>query len=422
MFGFQTAHAVLSAALSNQRMAFTTGDIIKGIVALLVFGSIAVFVVVRSIQKAEDPALVTFKWVLTAGVLFVMFHWAGPLMLNNPFVGVPSVAACGLVLAIIWGQNIGGLIAKPFTNLYDGGNVAPDPTPLYSVALARQKQARYLEAMDEVNKQLARFPTDVEGQFLLAQIQAEGLKDLPAAEMTIQNFCEQSGHAPQNIVFARYSMADWYLAIGHDPESARRQLELVIEALPGTELALGAAQRIAHLATPEMLLPPEERRKFIVTEGREQLGLVKSYERFQPKEKDPAEQAAEYVKHLEANPMDNEAREKLAVLYVDHYGRLDLATGELEQLIAEPNQPGRLVVHWLNLLADLQVRAGADYETVRQTLQRIIDRDPKLAAAEIARNRLGLLKLELKGKEKNRAVQLGSYEQNIGLKRGLSGR
>ena len=44
----------------------------------------------------------------------------------------------------------------------------------------------------------------------------------------------------------------------------------------------------------------------------------------------------------------------------------------------------KLVVHWLNLLADLQIRCGSDYETVRQTLQRIIDRDPKLAAADIA--------------------------------------
>ena len=63
-------------------------------------------------------------------------------------------------------------------------------------------------------------------------------------------------------------------------------------------------------------------------------------------------------------------------------------------MIEQPNQPGRLVVHWLNLLADLQIRSGADHETVRQTLQRIIDRDPNAAAAEIARNRLGLLKLE----------------------------
>src|SRR5690348_18087515 len=55
--------------------------------------------------------------------------------------------------------------------------------------------------------------------------------------------------------------------------------------------------------------------------------------------------------HLEQHPLDTEAREKLAVIYADHYHRLDMATDELEQLIQQPNQPSRLVVRWLNLLA-----------------------------------------------------------------------
>jgi len=96
-----------------------------------------------------------------------------------------------------------------------------------------------------------------------------------------------------------------------------------------------------------------------------------------------------------------------------------MATGELEQMIGQPNQPGKLVVHWLNLLADLQIRHGAGYEAVQQTLQRIVDRAPDGAAAEMARHRLALLKLEMKSKEKSQAVKLGSYEQNIGLKRSL---
>jgi hypothetical protein len=77
-----------------------------------------------------------------------------------------------------------------------------------------------------------------------------------------------------------------------------------------------------------------------------------------------------------------------------------------------------LLVHWLNLLADLQIRAGADYPTVCQTLQRIVDRDPSLAAAEIARKRLALLKLEIKANENKAPVKIGTYEQNIGLKKG----
>jgi len=136
------------------------------------------------------------------------------------------------------------------------------------------------------------------------------------------------------------------------------------------------------------------------------------------KEIDPADLAVDYVKHLEQHPQDTEAREKLAVIYADHYKRLDLAADQLEQMITQPNQPHRLVVHWLNLLADLQIRSGSDYETVKQTLERIVELGPELAAAGIARNRLSILKLEMKGKKEKEPVKMGVYEQNIGLKHG----
>jgi hypothetical protein len=214
-------------------------------------------------------------------------------------------------------------------------------------------------------------------------------------------------------------MADWHLAIGQDREAAQRILEQVSQQLPDSEFSLSAAQRIAHLADREMLMSSHDRRKLILKEGVQNIGLLPRSDHFRPAETDPGLVATEYVKHLEQHPLDTEAREKLAVLYANHYQRLDMATDELEQLIQQPNQPSRLVVRWLNLLADLQIRGGVDYETVRATVQRIIDRDPKAAAASVAQNRLATLKLELKAQQKNQAVKLGSYEQNIGLKQGL---
>ena len=77
------------------------------------------------------------------------------------------------------------------------------------------------------------------------------------------------------------------------------------------------------------------------------------------------------------------------------------------------------MVHWLNVLADLQVLYSGNYDTVRQTLQRIVDLYPNSPGAEMALSRLNHLKLELKGKEKGQTVALGSYEQDVGLKRGL---
>jgi tetratricopeptide (TPR) repeat protein len=288
---------------------------------------------------------------------------------------------------------------------------------MYSIAQSRQKQGRYLEAVAEIRKQLDRFPTDFEGHMMLAQIQAENLKDLPGAELTIQRLCSQPGHAPRNVAFALYSLADWYLKIGQDVEDARRALEQIPLLLPDTEFALTAAQRIAHLGAPEMLLEPHDRKKFVVAEGPQNLGLAKNHDRMAPPEKSPTDLALEYVKHLEQHPLDTEAREKLAVIYADHYARLDLALDQLEQMIQLPSQPHRLVVRWLNQYADLQIRSGADYDSVKGSLQRIVDLDPNVAAAEIARKRIDLLKLELKAKQPKEAVKLGIYEQNIGLKR-----
>jgi hypothetical protein len=184
-------------------------------------------------------------------------------------------------------------------------------------------------------------------------------------------------------------------------------------------LALQAAQRIAHLSgTEKQLRVAQDRKPVFLPEGVKNIGLLNSSKHLMPAETHPKKLAADFVKHLERHPHDMEAREKLAIIYARHYKRLDLATLELEQLIAEPNQPTKHVAHWLNLLADLQIHGGADYDTVCATLEKIVKRFPNLPAAEIARSRLGRLKLELKGQQETPTVKLGVYEQNIGLKYG----
>ncbi len=210
------------------------------------------------------------------------------------------------------------------------------------------------------------------------------------------------------------------MKIANDVDSARTFLEKIIARFPGTTLAAQAAQRIAHLGgTEKILLAAHDRQAVFVPEGVKNIGLLDSTEFLRPVEMDPKQQAAEYVKHLEQYPLDTEVREKLAILYARHYQRLDLAALELAQLINEPNHPAKRVAQWLNLLADLQVHGGADYETVRETLEKIVKRFPDLPAADRAKSRLNILKLEIKGQKKETPGKtLGVYEQNIGLKYG----
>ena len=154
--------------------------------------------VVYTVKNAEDPPRMILKWCVTLGTGLLFVFVALPSVAQEGYAalhGLSVTLICAIIMVITWRRDLAGLVANPIASLYDGGTEPPDPHPAYSVAMARQKQGHYLEAIAEIRKQLDRFPTDVEGQLLLAQVQAEDLKDMAAAEITIQHFCEQPGHA-----------------------------------------------------------------------------------------------------------------------------------------------------------------------------------------------------------------------------------
>lgn len=384
---------------------------------VLVFTCLIGWGMYRLVRRSEDPRLLIFKWILTV-LVGGWLCWQAEVFQNTSlnFYHVAVSLIGGLGMAAIWRRSIGELISRPFTSLYDGGNAEIEPQPYYSVAEAKRKRGHYPEAIAEARKQLARFPTDLIGQMMIAEIQAQDLNDLPGAELTIHRFCSQPGHAPRNIAHALSTLADWHLKYSLDRDAARQDLQQIVERFPDTDLSLAAEQRIAHLASMEQMLSPHDRQIYAVPEGIQSLGLRDRRPLAQLAEADPEGIAADYVKQLEQFPLDFEVREKLALIYADHYQRLDLATEQLEQMIAATGQPAKKITHWLNLLADLQVRHGADYATAEHTLERILDRFPNTPAAAVARTRLSHLKLEFKGQEKTAGVKMGTYEQNIGLK------
>lgn len=379
--------------------------------------------------KTDDRRLLVIKWLWSipgiVGLIYLTRYLqekvGGGLDYGAAFFGGSLTAALGLYFAIIWRRNIANLVANPFGSLYDGGSERIKPQAYYSVAEARRKRGQYAEAIADIRKQLEKFPNDFTGQMLLAEVQATDLHDLPTAATTIQRICHQPNHTPSNITFALNTLADWHLKYSADPEAARECLEQIMALLPDTEFALLAEQRIAHLASHQQLAEQHDRPRVALPKGAENIGLMSSSTHLAPVAPDQAARAEQLTHHLRAHPQDTEAREQLAIIYADHYQRLDLATDQLEQLINQLNQPARNVIHWLNLLADLQIRHGCTYEAVHQTLSLIIERYPNQAAATLAQNRLDLLRLELKGKSAARSIKLGTYEQNIGLKQGSGG-
>jgi len=371
-------------------------------------------------ERSTDRGVLITKWLVSLPALLLIWKVAIPGSRNGGEEALFSVlltVLCGLVLAVLWTGSITELAAKPLASLFDGGDTPPEPKPQYSAALAKRKLNKPLEAVIAIREQLAKFPNDYEGTMMLAHIQAEDLKDLASAEMTLGHFCEWDKAPPKQVAAALTQIADWYLKFSQDAHSAAAALERIVEKYPDSEMALVAKQRIAHLGgTEKHFLASLDRQPVFVPEGVKNVGLLESSAHLVPNEAAPGEVAAAYVKHLEQHPHDTEAREKLAVIYARHFKRLDLATVELEQMIGEPNHPYKRVAHWLNLLADLQIRGGADYDTARTTIERVIERFPDFGVADVARRRLAHLKLEFKALEQTPEKTMGEYEQNIGLK------
>src|SRR5712691_9827688 len=110
-----------------------TGHLLHGAVILLIFFGIVGWWMWRSLRRSEEPVGLIAKWVITA-VLVPAIFLAGGAGVYAPILG----AVIGLMLAIIWARSIAGLFARPFENLFTGGDIPPDPQPFYSIAEAKR--------------------------------------------------------------------------------------------------------------------------------------------------------------------------------------------------------------------------------------------------------------------------------------------
>jgi len=133
--------------LSNQsRMTHRTYEIVRGIVLLAIASSAIGWCMWRCLKRSDDPARLIFKWILTVPVVCGLLFWVGgPFATSSEagaFIGVPLMAVGGIVLTAIWRHNIASMIAKPFSDLYDGGSQEPIPHPAYSVGQSKQKQGK----------------------------------------------------------------------------------------------------------------------------------------------------------------------------------------------------------------------------------------------------------------------------------------
>src|SRR5204863_5295158 len=117
-------------------------------------------------------------------------------------------------------------------------------------------------------------PEDFQGWMMLADIYAENLKDVPGAHSCIEEILRHESHTQKNVSYALNRLADWNLAVTLDRDGAKRALEWIIQLYPDTEFSNQAAQRIAHLTSPEMLAEQKERSRLAMARHEGYAGLA----------------------------------------------------------------------------------------------------------------------------------------------------
>lgn len=391
------------------------------ILSLLIFAGLGCWILWRWLQKSEDaPAKLIFKWglsIIVCGAALVVAVKA-----NDGFSQIFAVltgAVAGLVMAITWAPNFCAFVARPFAGLYDGGDQEIDPAAMYSIADARLKKGDTTGALAEIERQLEMFPKDMEGHLKKAQIQAENLKDIPAAAQTVWSWISSvESPNPGSVALILNRLADWHLSVGRDPAAAKATLERLLQLVPETEHASLAFQRMSRLPAVSQLESSSEPETKALPKAPDRIGLQPRQSASDPSSSTEDEVAAAVnrcIERLNQHPQDNETREQLVVLYDENMGRPDLALEQLQQMVEQPYQPARHVARWLNMMADVHVRHG-DQAAAKSCLEEIVRMAPDGALGEQARSRLSFIGMEIRGQKKSQAVKLGSYEKNIGLR------
>ena len=379
----------------------------------VVMAAAAAFVAWRSLRKSAEPLALIFKWGITAllifGTIAVLRHFP-------PLVWPVIVLIPAMTVGLMWTPSIAAMMASAMSGGIDGGGRELEPQPCYSMAQTKRCNGHPQEAILLLREQLEKFPGDFPGVMLLAAIQAEDLRDLTGAQATLENWIQGPAATPQGLASALTALADWHLQFARDPEAARVALERIVRTLPDTPLAHQAAQRLAHLPTVEHLLASRPGATVDLPSREKDIGLRKTSP-VSVAASNPEVVAEGYVKQLEKHPADTDTREKLAVLYAEHFHRLDLAVDQLEQLIAFPKESPKHVAHWLNLLADLHIRVGRDMAAAEAALRRIMEQFPNTALAAPAMARLAALNREMKAGRATQVKTLGHYEKDLGLKK-----
>jgi hypothetical protein len=231
---------------------------------------------------------------------------------------------------------------------------------------------------------------------MLANLYANNFNDLPEAEQTILEICEQPKTTPSQLSVALHQLANWQLLRG-DPLAARRALQMVCHRLPGSHLAHMAELRINQLPASAAEQRQQQRAAAIPLPAlSETIDQALPAPESRVERHKAAEEANACVEILKAAPDNVSARERLARLLAEHLDKPERGIEQVNLLLDMPDQPDARRAEWLGLLAAWHIRHLHDTDTGRKLLERLMREFPQSAQAFAARRRIWLLDTESK--------------------------
>jgi len=352
----------------------------------------------RREQKADREVDLSlgFKLGFTGILLIVLFRYLIPIFSQGPSLaaigGLLILVAVLLCLTMIWARPVIGWLISPLTGILDGGNEVAERVPLMGPILNARSFRNADKALGLIDIELEDFPADFQLNFLKAEILAEDKKDVAAAEQWLRTMDESLELSEGQLCSCWNALAGWYLSVAKDVVQTRRVLEEIADSFPNTLFSEKARTKISRLPTEEAMANSESRAPVAITHHVRDLGLTSMARSGPDPTRDRAEdrevEIARLETEVEINPRDTDARVRLAFLYITFYHDFDLAKGQYDFLLSRPHLSRGEKVKLLDCFAAMQAKGGCTADEIGETLQKIIDLDPRGGAAELARQEM----------------------------------
>lgn len=367
---------------------------------------------VKAAQNAGTGWLMAYLSVMATGLLVITSYWSAVTLVWALIEAGASAEeqhrtqlkalcrGCSMLMAtpamalLYFGGwtmlGLAGIILLSPMAMYGAKILHPQPTPpIYARAVGRMKLGKYSEAEWEIIRELETHQDDFDGWMMLAELYANQFKDLPEAERTILEICNQPTTTPSQLAVALHRLADWQLQRAGDPVAARHTLQMICNRLPASHLAHMAHLRMHQLpASAAALRQQQSGERIPLPALGDSIEQVPAPAESESELHQVAQAANECVELLKEDPRNVPAREKLARLFAERLDQSDRGIEQVTLLLDLPDQPEARRAEWLGLIAAWHIKYRHDLEAGRQTLERIVRDFPQSPQAFAARRRL----------------------------------